>query len=117
MIIGVPLMAVIYTLIQSALDITLKNKELSKDTNDYIYLDHIDNENKEFIERELPSILMAKKKAEKKKLAEDKKKEKELKRQEKLQNKEKASENDKNVVDKENIAENGEKTNTDEEKS
>ena len=117
MIIGVPLMAVIYTLIQSALDITLKNKELSKDTNDYIYLDHIDNENKEFIERELPSILMAKKKAEKKKLAEDKKKEKELKRQEKLQNKEKASENDKNVVDKENIAENDEKTNTNEEKS
>ena len=80
MIIGVPLMAVIYTLIQSALDITLRNKELSRDTDDYIYLDHIDLESKEFIDKELPSVELARKKAEKLVLKEEKRKEKEQKR-------------------------------------
>ena len=104
MIIGVPLMAVIYTLIQSTLDITLRNKELSRDTNDYIYLDHIDNENKDFIDRELPSVILAKKKEEKKKLAEDKKKAKELKKQAK------ASKNEKSEVKNEKEPENEEKS-------
>jgi len=80
MIIGVPLMAVIYTLIQSALDITLRNKELSRDTDDYIYLDHIDLESREFIDKELPSVELARKKAEKLALKEEKRKEKEQKR-------------------------------------
>lgn len=84
MIVGVPLMAVIYTLIQSALDIALRNKELSQDTNDYIYLDHIELEDKEFVDKELPSVEMARKKEEKKLLREEKKKEK----QEKAINKE-----------------------------
>lgn len=84
MIVGVPLMAVIYTLIQSALDIALRNKELSQDTNDYIYLDHIELEDKEFIDKELPSVELVRKKEEKKLLREEKKKEK----QEKAKNKE-----------------------------
>ena len=88
MIIGVPLMAVIYTLIQSILEITLKNKELSRDTNDYIYLDHIDNENKDFIDRELPSVIIAKQKELKKNQAEEKKKARELKKQAKASEKE-----------------------------
>ncbi|MBP5494484.1 MAG: AI-2E family transporter [Lachnospiraceae bacterium] len=104
MIIGVPLMAVIYTLIQSTLDITLRNKELSRDTNDYIYLDHIDNENKEFIERELTSVILAKKKEEKKRLAEEKKKARELK------NQAKASKNEKSEVKNEKEPENEEKS-------
>jgi len=84
MIVGVPLMAVIYTLIQSALDIALRNKELSQDTNDYIYLDHIELEDKEFVDKELPSVILARKKEEKKLHREEKKKEK----QEKAKNKE-----------------------------
>lgn len=84
MIVGVPLMAVIYTLIQSALDIALRNKELSQDTNDYIYLDHIELEDKEFVDKELPSVELVRKKEEKKLLREEKKKEK----QEKAKNKE-----------------------------
>ena len=84
MIVGVPLMAVIYTLIQSALDIALRNKELSQDTNDYIYLDHIELEDKEFVDKELPSLILARKKEEKKLHREEKKKEK----QEKAKNKE-----------------------------
>ena len=74
MIVGVPLMAVIYTLIQSALEIALRNKELSQDTNDYIYLDHIGLEDKEFIDKELPSVELVRKKEEKLKLKEEKKK-------------------------------------------
>ncbi len=106
MIIGVPLMAVIYTLIQSALDITLRNKELSRDTDDYIYLDHIDLESKEFVDKELPSVLLARKKAEKLALKEEKRKEKEQKRLAKENSKktaenpeikENTSENDKNI--------------------
>lgn len=84
MIVGVPLMAVIYTLIQSALDIALRNKELSQDTNDYIYLDHIELEDKEFVDKKLPSVELVRKKEEKKLLREEKKKEK----QEKAKNKE-----------------------------
>ena len=76
MIVGVPLMAVIYTLIQSALDITLKNKELKRSTDDYVNLDHIDNETKEFVDKELPSVELARKKEEKRLLKEEKKKEK-----------------------------------------
>ncbi len=106
MIIGVPLMAVIYTLIQSALDITLRNKELSRDTGDYIYLDHIDLESKQFIDKELPSVELARKKAEKLALKEEKRKEKEQKRlakensQKTTENpeiKENTSENDENI--------------------
>ena len=104
MIIGVPLMAVIYTLIQSILEITLKNKELSRDTNDYIYLDHIDNENKDFIDRELPSVVIAKQKELKKNQAEEKKKARELKKQPK------ASKNEKSEVKDEKETENEEKS-------
>ena len=78
MIIGVPLMAVIYTLVQSALEVNLKNKSLSSCTTDYIYLDHIeDNDDKSFVEKELESVLAAKKKEEKAKLNAEKKKLKE----------------------------------------
>lgn len=49
MIIGVPLFAVIYSLIQSLLDIGLRNKELARTTEDYMYLDYIDNESKEYV--------------------------------------------------------------------
>lgn len=104
MIVGVPLMAVIYTLIQSALDITLRNKELSRDTNDYIYLDHIEHENKEFVDKELLSVELARKKAEKLALKEQKRKEKEQKRI--------AKENSKKITEnpeiKENTSENDE---------
>ena len=110
MIIGVPLMAVIYTLIQSALDITLRNKELSRDTDDYIYLDHIDLESKEFVDKELPSVELARKKAEKLALKEEKRKEKEQKRLAKdnsgkqadnSENNENKSENNENKDEKE----------------
>ncbi len=104
MIIGVPLMAVIYTLIQSALDITLRNKELSRDTDDYIYLDHIDLESKEFVDKELPSVELARKKAKKIALKEEKRKEKEQKRVAK-ENSKKTTEN---LEIKENISENDE---------
>ena len=104
MIIGVPLMAVIYTLIQSALDITLRNKELSRDTDDYIYLDHIELESKEFIDKELPSVELARKKAEKLALKEEKRKEKEQKRLAK-ENSKKTTEN---PEIKENTSENDE---------
>ena len=104
MIIGVPLMAVIYTLIQSALDITLRNKELSRDTDDYIYLDHIDLESKEFVDKELPSVELARKKAEKLALKEEKRKEKEQKRLAK-ENSKKTTEN---PEIKENTSENDE---------
>ncbi len=50
MIIGVPLFAVIYSLIQSFLDIGLKNKQLASDTEKFMYLDYIDKDTKEFIE-------------------------------------------------------------------
>ncbi len=83
MIVGVPLMAVIYTLIQSALDIALRNKELSQDTNDYIYLDHIGIEDKEFIDKELPSVELEKKKEQRRLQKEEKRKEKEKKKQKK----------------------------------
>ena len=53
MIIGVPLFAVIYTLIQSLLDISLKNKDLKRSTKDYIYLDYIDVETKQLVETEV----------------------------------------------------------------
>ena len=93
MIVGVPLMAVIYTLTQSALDITLRNKELSQDTNDYIYLDHIDTENKEFVEKELPSVIQQKKKelrAKEKQEKLDKKKEAKEAKESKTEDKEKS---------------------------
>lgn len=64
MIIGVPLFAVIYTIIKSLLDINLKNKELSADTDKYVYLDYIDTETKEFVETEV--IIPEKKKIRKK---------------------------------------------------
>ena len=73
MIIGVPLMAVIYSLVQSALEISLKNKELKTKTDDYVYLDYIDNETKEFVDKELPSVLIEKKhQAKKEQIAEKK---------------------------------------------
>lgn len=53
MIIGVPLFAVIYTIIKSILDINLKNKELTNKTEDYIYLDYIDVETKQLVETEV----------------------------------------------------------------
>jgi len=53
---------------------------LSRDTDDYIYLDHIDLESKEFVDKELPSVELARKKAEKLALKEEKRKEKEQKR-------------------------------------
>lgn len=53
MIIGVPLFAVIYSLIQSLLDIGLKNKELVSDTEKYMYLDYIDKESKEYIDHKV----------------------------------------------------------------
>jgi len=62
MIIGVPLMAVIYTLIQSALDISLKSKEITSKTDDYIYLDHIDTETKEIIDKEYQNLINERKK-------------------------------------------------------
>lgn len=80
MIIGVPLFAVIYSLIQSALDISLRNKELNKDTDSYVYLDHIDNETHEYFEKELPSIVMEKKRQAKLEAAEEKKRLKEEKK-------------------------------------
>ncbi len=82
MIIGVPLFAVIYTLLQSAIEIALKNKELNNDTDNYIYLDYIDNETKEFHNRELPSIIFEKQKQERKRLKEEKKKLREEKKKE-----------------------------------
>ena len=73
MIIGVPLMAVIYSLVQSGLEISLRNKELKAKTDDYVYLDYIDNESKEFIDKELPSITIEKKhQARKEQIAEKK---------------------------------------------
>jgi len=105
MIIGVPLMAVIYTLIQSWLDITLKNKELSKNTDDYIYLDHIDLDNKDFVVKELPSVILARKKEEKLKLKAEKKKIKEEK-----QNKKKESSENKEITDKKVNSENQNKS-------
>ena len=53
MIIGVPLFAVIYTIIKSILDINLNNKELTNKTEDYIYLDYIDVETKQLVETEV----------------------------------------------------------------
>lgn len=80
MIIGVPLMAVIYSLVQSGLEISLKNKELKTKTDDYVYLDYIENETKEFVDKELPSVLIEKKRqakkdqiAEKKRIHDEKK--------------------------------------------
>ena len=104
MIIGVPLMAVIYTLIQSALDITLRNKELSRDTDDYIYLDHIDLESKEFVDKELPSVELARKKAEKLALKEEKRLAKENSGKQ-ADN----SENNENKSENEEISENNDK--------
>ena len=111
MIIGVPLMAVIYTLIQSALDITLRNKELSRNTDDYIYLDHIDLESKEFVDKELPSVELARKKAEKLALKEEKRKEKEQKRVAKENSGKQAdnSENNENKSENDVISENNDK--------
>ena len=57
MIVGVPLFAVIYTLITSWLEISLKKKDLSSKTNDYIYLDYISNASYEYIEKSNEEIL------------------------------------------------------------
>lgn len=67
MIIGVPLFAVIYTLIQSLLDISLKNKDLKRTTKDYVYLDYIDVDTKEYIDKtfEIPEKKPKKKKKDK----------------------------------------------------
>ena len=83
MIIGVPLFAVIYALVQSSLEISLKQKEISSSTSDFVYLDHIDNETKEFVEKELLSETFAKKKAEKDRIKAEKKAKKESKNPEK----------------------------------
>ncbi|MCR5846781.1 MAG: AI-2E family transporter [Lachnospiraceae bacterium] len=100
MIVGVPLFAVIYTLVQSMLEIALKNKELPQNTENYVYLDHIDKESGEFVEKELPSVLMDK--AKQKKIEE-----KELRKQEKLK---KAAEKEKNKAENmKNKAENNKK--------
>ena len=87
MIIGVPLFAVIYSLIQSSLDIALKNKELKKETENYIYLDHIDAESKEFCPKELPSVTIEKKKAAKIEANKEKKRIRDEKKQAKIDKK------------------------------
>ena len=83
MIVGVPLLAVIYTLVQSAIDIALRNKELPRDTKDYIYLDHIDKESGEFIDKELPSEIIKNNKIKKEEEKRIKKELREKKKQEK----------------------------------
>ena len=50
MIIGVPLFAVIYAILKSLLEIVLKRKGFTMDTNKYVYLDHIDPVSNEFID-------------------------------------------------------------------
>lgn len=49
MVIGVPLFAVIYSLISGLVNRSLRNKALSDQTVDYINLDHIDAESKVFV--------------------------------------------------------------------
>ncbi|MCR4648079.1 MAG: AI-2E family transporter [Lachnospiraceae bacterium] len=91
MIIGVPLMAVIYALIQSGLDISLKNKDISPITENYINLDHIDTETGEYVEKELPSVIIAQKHE---KSRENKRIKAELKEQKKKEKIEKKSNSD-----------------------
>ena len=51
MIIGVPTCAVIFDLISKAVRKSLKAKNLSEETEDYLRLDHVDEENGKFISR------------------------------------------------------------------
>lgn len=50
MIIGVPVFAVIYNFISSALNISLRKKGLSESTKDYLKLDYINENNNTFVE-------------------------------------------------------------------
>lgn len=49
MVVGVPLFAVIYSLISGLVNRSLRNRQLSDRTSDYTMLDHIDAESKEII--------------------------------------------------------------------
>lgn len=61
MIIGVPLFAVIYTILNSIIDVNLKNKNKSSDTDDYINLDYIDEETDEYIKKKEETVVSDKK--------------------------------------------------------
>ena len=49
MVVGVPLFAVIYSAISGLVNRSLRNKNISTATADYVKLDHIDAESKEMI--------------------------------------------------------------------
>lgn len=56
MIIGVPVFAVIYSLISNTINHLLKKKTLSLETNDYELLDHVDESNSDFIHLKDPTL-------------------------------------------------------------
>lgn len=56
MIIGVPLFAVIYSIISNVVNHQLKKKTLSLDTADYELLDHVDESNNDFIHLKDPTL-------------------------------------------------------------
>lgn len=59
MIVGVPLFAVFYAIIKTILETKLTKKELPKDTDEYIKLDYINEENNNFIALKPESIKYA----------------------------------------------------------
>lgn len=56
MVIGVPLFAVIYSLISNGINHRLKKKTLSLDTNEYELLDHVDESNRSFVHMKDPTL-------------------------------------------------------------
>ena len=73
MIVGVPLFAVFYAIIKTALVTKLTKKELPTSTQEYINVDYVANETNEFVDLLPASVMEARKKEEKRLLNEQKK--------------------------------------------
>ncbi len=74
MIVGVPLFAVLYAIIKTALVTKLTKKELPIETKEYVYVDYIKTENNEFVDLLPASVIEAREKEQRRMLKEEKKK-------------------------------------------
>lgn len=73
MIVGVPLFAVFYAIIKTILVTKLTKKELPTETSQYVQVDYVDDETKEFVDLLPFSVIEAQKKEQKRLLKEEKK--------------------------------------------
>ena len=55
MIIGVPLFAIIASIVTELVNGRLREKEMSLDTQDYVHLDYVDQQDRRYVKRKAPT--------------------------------------------------------------